>query len=212
MKTKFLLVAALFATNVTLPVRADIDVSIAAEIRIGRALPPPPPEVVIVEHVGPPGPPPWAARRWYRRNYAYYYYPEADVYFRPSDKTWFYLDGRDWHVGARLPDALRIDFGHSVSLTLESDRPYVYHEKVVTYYPRAYFSKVRIKERHDNRVERRDDRRDDRDDRRDDRKDDRADRRDDRQDDRQDRRDDRRDDRKDRRDDNGKGKGKGRDN
>ena len=188
---------AVFAASLALPARAEVDVSIAAEIRIGRALPPPPPEVVVVERVGPPGPPPWAEKHWYRRNYAYYYYPECDVYFRPSDKTWFYLDGGDWRVGARLPDNIRIDFGRSVSLTLESDRPYIYHDKVVTYYPRAYFSRVRIKDRHDNRVDRREDRRDDR-----------ADRRDDRRDGRQDRREDRRDDRKDRRDDNGKGKGK----
>jgi hypothetical protein len=194
-KSRLPFVLAVCAATLALPARADV--TIAAEIRIGRALPPPPPEVVIVEQVGPPGPPPWAKRHWYRRNYAYYYYPEADVYFRPSDKTWFYLDGGNWRVGARLPDSIRIDFDRSVSLTLESDRPYVYHENVVTYYPRGYFSQVRIKERYDNRVDRREDRRDDR-----------VDRRDDRRDDRREDRKDRRDDRKVRRDDNGKGKGK----
>lgn len=159
--TKSILLLSVAAAGFLPAARADLDVGITAEIRLGRALPPPPPEVVVVEEIGPPGPPPWAARHWYRRNHAYYYYPGCDVYYRPADRVWFYLDGGAWRIGARLPGSIRVDFDHAVSLNIESDRPYIYHERVVTYYPSNYFSRVKIKSRHDNR---RDDDRDDRED------------------------------------------------
>ena len=184
MNPRALLLTAFIAASVIPLTAADVQISINAEIRLGRALPPPPPEVVVEEHVGPVGPPPWAKRHWYRRDYGYYYYPGCDVYYRPSDHMWFYLDGGNWRAGVRLPDSITIDFGHSVSLTLQSDRPYTYNDHVVAYYPRDYFSRVKI--RHDNRVDRRQDRRDDH------------------QDNRYDKRQD--DDRG-----NGKGKGKGKD-
>jgi hypothetical protein len=131
--------------------RAEINVDITADIRLGHSLPPPPPEVVVVEEVGPPGPPPWAQGHWYRRSYAYYYYPGYDVYYRPADRVWFYLDGGNWRIGAQLPTHVRVDFGRAVPLRLESDRPYVYHQKVVTYYPPNYFARVKLRNDYDNR-------------------------------------------------------------
>jgi len=127
--------------------RADIDIGVTAEIRLGKALPPPPPDVVLVEAVGPPGPPPWSPGRVFRRNRAYYFYPECNVYYRPADRTWFYLEGSNWRAGVTLPTYVSIDFGRSVSLTMETDRPYVYHQHVVSRYPSGYFAKVKFKER-----------------------------------------------------------------
>jgi hypothetical protein len=146
MKTKLLVLFALGATLV--PVARAIDVNISAEIRLGKAMPPPPPEVVIVEDSRPPGPPPWAPAHGFRRNHDYYYYPAADVYYRPADRTWFYLDGGDWRFGVNLPSSIHVDFDRSVSLSMETDRPFQFHEKVRTYYPRDYFvTKVRVKEK-----------------------------------------------------------------
>lgn len=158
MKIKAILLLAFATTSLAPFTHAAPDVNITADIRIGRALPPPPPEIVAVEEVGPPGPPPWAQSRWYRRSHAYYYYPASDVYYRPADRMWFYLDGGDWHLGARLPDHIPMDFDHAVSLRLESDRPYVYHQDVVRYYPKHYFAKVRIKSAPDHRSGRYEDR------------------------------------------------------
>ena len=122
---------------------AQIDVN----IRLGHAAPPPPPDVVVVQPAGPGGPPPWAHGHWFHRSRAYYYYPESDVYYRPADHMWFYEDGNTWRTSPALPDRIRIDFGRSVALTMETDRPYQYHRQVVTYYPARYFStRVRIKE------------------------------------------------------------------
>ena len=139
--------AVLCAAGLALPAHAGIDVSIAAEIRLGKVLPPPPPEFVIVEPVGPKGPPPWAPASGFRRNRDYYYYPAAGVYFRPADRVWFYLDGGNWRFGASLPSSIRIDFDRCVSLTMETDKPFEYHNRVAEYYPGNFFTRVQIKEK-----------------------------------------------------------------
>lgn len=146
MKTSWPLL--LLAGVLVVPVaRAGVDVDISAEIRLGRAVPPPPPAVVIVEPSGPPGPPPWAPAHGFRRNRDYYYYPAGNVYYRPADRMWFYLEGSNWRAGVSLPAYVSVNFGQSVSLTMETDQPYVYHQQVVAYYPPAYFTKVKIKDR-----------------------------------------------------------------
>ncbi|MFA6959268.1 MAG: hypothetical protein WC205_00790 [Opitutaceae bacterium] len=150
MKTKLLLMGALWAGFAMVSARADVGGSLSVEIRIGKALPPPPPEVVVVEESGPPGPPPWAAHRWFRRERVYYYYTDGNVYYRPADRTWFYLDGGEWRMGVNLPDRIQFEVGHSVRLTMETDRPFIYHEQVVAHYPSGYFNKVRIKGDHDD--------------------------------------------------------------
>jgi len=126
---------------------AAVDVTISAEIRLGRQLPPPPPEVIVIQESHPKGPPPWAPAHGARRNRSYYYYPGAEVYFRPEDRVWFYLDGREWRFGASLPAGIRVDFDRSVSLTMDGDRPHPFHDQVRAYYPADYFvSRVRVKD------------------------------------------------------------------
>lgn len=147
MKTNLLLAFSLGAALLA-PARAVLDISVAAEIRLGKALPPPPPEVIVIEESGPKGPPPWAPAHGYRRNRNYYYYPSANVYYRPEDRAWFYLDGGKWSLGVNLPTSIRVDFERSVSLTMETDQPYQHHDKVKNYYPGDYFvTKVKVKEK-----------------------------------------------------------------
>lgn len=151
MKPRLLrLVAALLLLAASAAVARALDVALSAEIRLGRALPPAPPEVEIVEPVGPKGPPPWAPAHGFRRNRDYYYYPDARVYYRPADRTWFYLEGGNWRIAAQLPASIGIDFGRSVTLTMETARPFEYHRQVVSHYPANYFSKVKIKGRSDS--------------------------------------------------------------
>jgi hypothetical protein len=122
------------------------EVSIGLDIHLGKLPPPPPPEVIVVETAGPPGPPPWAPARGFRRNHGYYYYPGADVYYRPDDKVWFYLEGGNWRFGATLPSSVRVDFARSVSLSMESDQPFRFHNDVKKHYPADYFvTKVKLK-------------------------------------------------------------------
>ncbi|MEJ1972177.1 MAG: hypothetical protein WDM96_06815 [Lacunisphaera sp.] len=142
---KSLLLVSLVSAMLLPAARADIDV----DIHLGRAVPPPPPEVVVVDRVGPPAPPPWAALRPSQPAYSYYYYPDADVYYRADTHMWFYQDGRNWRTTRQLPSGIRVDFGRSVPLRLDSDRPYIYHDRVVAYYPRNYFTRVKFKNYHD---------------------------------------------------------------
>lgn len=125
---------------------ANVDVSIFAEIRLGKSAPPPPPEVIVVESAPRRGPPPWAPAHGYRAKRGYYYYPGCNVYYRPDDRMWFYLEGDNWRVGAALPSHIRVDFNRSVSLEMDSDRPYSRHRDVAAYYPADYFARVRIKD------------------------------------------------------------------
>ncbi len=129
------------------------DVGVSVDIRLGKVLPPPPPEVVVVKESGPKGPPPWAPAHGVRRNRSYYYYPGSNVYFRPDDRTWFHLDGREWRTGLSLPPNVRVDFNRSVSLTMGSEQPYQFHDKVQGYYPADYFvTNVKVKDKDDDRA------------------------------------------------------------
>jgi hypothetical protein len=126
---------------------ASVDVSV--DIHLGKIVPPPPPEIIVIEQQAPrPGPPPWAPARGARRNHNYYYYPGTDVYFRPEDRVWFYLEGGNWRFGASLPTNIHVDFGRAVPLEMEADRPYQFHKEVRAAYPGDYFvTKVKVKEK-----------------------------------------------------------------
>ncbi len=141
----FALLLPLAATSLS---HAAIDAAVSVDIRLGKILPPPPPEVIVIRESAPKGPPPWAPAHGFRRHHVYYYYPGTNVYFRPEDRVWFYLEGRDWRFGPSLPTNLRVDFDHSVSLTMDADKPHQFHDKVQAYYPADYFgSVVRVKEK-----------------------------------------------------------------
>ncbi len=138
----------LLVSLVVLAPAHSADVNLSLEIRLGKMLPPPPPEVIVLDRAAPPGPPPWAPAHGFRRKHDNYYYPSADVYFRPADRVWFYLDGREWRFGASLPTNIRVDFNRSVAVSMETDQPFQFHKEVKAYYPDDYFvSKVKVKEK-----------------------------------------------------------------
>jgi len=168
MKTKYLVLVFCATGLAATLARADLDITISGDIILGRR--PPPPVVVVVVHDTPPGPPSWAARRWYQRNQEYYYYPGYDVYYRPADRVWFYQDRGQWRNGRNLPPGFRVAFDRSITLTMATDRPYQFHQQVVTRYPANYFgTKVRLRndnrhdQDHDNRGRDKDDHKSDRD-------------------------------------------------
>lgn len=135
MKTRSLVLglSALSAASVVLA-----DVSVSGVIRIGDA---PPPPTIVVE-AAQPGPPPWAPAHGRRAKYVYYYYPGCDVYYRPADRMWVYLEGSRWSVAASLPSSIRIDLRRSISLEMDTDRPYVHHAKVRAFYPASVVAKA----------------------------------------------------------------------
>jgi hypothetical protein len=159
MKTKLLLLTLTLAATTAPLVRADLpplprlpNISINADIRLGRQPPPPPPAVVVVvEDTRPRGQLVWERRSWYQRNQSYMYYPGYDVYYRPSDRLWFYSDRGQWRSARNLPEYVRIDFDRSVTLTMATDRPYQFHQQVTASYPANYFgTKVRLRDERRN--------------------------------------------------------------
>jgi hypothetical protein len=53
----------------------------------------------------------------------------------------FYLKGDNWEVGASLPGSLRVGLGDSVSIELETAKPYVHHAEHVKKFPPKQFKK-----------------------------------------------------------------------
>ena len=81
------------------------------------------------------GPPAHAPAHGYRAKYQYRYYPSNNVYKDTERGIYFYLKGDKWEVGASLPLPLKEGLGESVSLELNTDKPYIHHAEHVKKYP-----------------------------------------------------------------------------
>ena len=81
------------------------------------------------------GPPAHAPAHGYRAKHQYRYYPSSNVYKDTDKGIYFYLKGDNWEVGASLPLPLRDGLGESVSLELDTDKPYIHHAEPVKKYP-----------------------------------------------------------------------------
>ena len=91
-----------------------------------------------------PGPPAHAPAHGYRRKlYQYRYYPSSYVYFDVERKVYFYLEGGNWRVSARLPAQVHIDVGEAVSVSLETDTPYTHFKEHKTQFPPGQLKKQR---------------------------------------------------------------------
>lgn len=80
-------------------------------------------------------PPPWAPAHGKRaKQHPYTYYPEYGFYYAPESRTWFWLEGSDWRIGATLPGDYQ-PFAHGgISIELGTDRPYEEHRYVTEHY------------------------------------------------------------------------------
>ena len=81
------------------------------------------------------GPPAHAKAHGYREKHKYRYYPSRSVYYDTGRGLYFYLKGNGWEVGASLPSSIRVGLGDSVSIELNTDKPYVHHAEHVKKYP-----------------------------------------------------------------------------
>lgn len=79
-------------------------------------------------------PPPWAPAHGYRAKHRYVYYPQREIYYEPEARSWFWLDGGNWRVGASLPAIYQPFVSGGVSIELDTDRPYTEHRQVVAEY------------------------------------------------------------------------------
>jgi hypothetical protein len=77
------------------------------------------------------GPPAHAPAHGYRAKHQYRYYPSRSVYYDTGRGLYFYLKGDNWEVGASLPGSLRVGLGDSVSIELDTAKPYTHHAEHV---------------------------------------------------------------------------------
>lgn len=80
-------------------------------------------------------PPPWAPAHGWRAKHQYVYYPNAEVYYAPASRMWFWLGGNGWQAGVSLPAALQgyVQVG-GVNISLDVDQPYLRNDYVVRRY------------------------------------------------------------------------------
>ena len=90
------------------------------------------------------GPPAHAPAHGYRAKHKYRYYPDCSVYHDTERGLYFYIKGDNWEVGASLPNNLQMRLGESVSLELDTDRPYTYHADHLKQYPPGKKKKNKI--------------------------------------------------------------------
>ena len=87
------------------------------------------------------GPPAHAQAHGYRAKHQYRYYPSRSVYYDTGRRLYFYIKGDNWEIGASLPNQIRIGLGDSVSIELDTDKPYIYHSEHVKKYPPGQMKK-----------------------------------------------------------------------
>lgn len=80
------------------------------------------------------GPPPWAPAHGVRAKQRYRYYPSSYVYFSEERGMYAYLSDGRWQEARRLPAAIRLDEDY-VIVELDGDKPYLYHDDIVSKYP-----------------------------------------------------------------------------
>ena len=99
------------------------------------------------KHKKKAGPPPHAPAHGYRAKHEYRYYPSRSVFYDTSRRLYFYIKGKNWEVGASLPSSLRVGLGDSVSIELDTDKPYLYHAEHVKKYPPGQLKKKKHKKK-----------------------------------------------------------------
>ena len=87
------------------------------------------------------GPPAHAPAHGYRAKHQYRYYPSRSVYYDTGRRLYFYIKGDNWEIGASLPNQIQIGLGDSVSIELDTDKPYIYHSEHVKKYPPGQMKK-----------------------------------------------------------------------
>jgi hypothetical protein len=90
------------------------------------------------------GPPPHAPAHGYRAKYQYRYYPNCNVYHDASRGVYFYLKGDGWAVGASLPTDLLPNLGASVSLDMDTDKPYEHNAEHLKQYPKEKYKPEKV--------------------------------------------------------------------
>ena len=87
------------------------------------------------------GPPPHAPAHGYRAKHRYRYFPSCKVYYDPRREIYFYLEGRDWRIVTSLPHTIKLEYGDYVTIEMDTDEPYIYHDEHKRKYPPGQLKK-----------------------------------------------------------------------
>ena len=85
------------------------------------------------------GPPSHAPAHGYRAKYQYRYYPAKKIYHDSKRGLYFYIKGDNWEVGASLPSHLKNNLGSSVTIEMDTNKPYIHNGKHIETYPPAKY-------------------------------------------------------------------------
>jgi hypothetical protein len=81
------------------------------------------------------GPPPWARGQGNRAQHHYRYYPYHSVYFDEQRGVYFFPSNGSWQMSVSLPSYIQITVNDFVTLDMDTDKPYEYHNDVIKRYP-----------------------------------------------------------------------------
>jgi hypothetical protein len=81
------------------------------------------------------GPPPWARGQGNRTQHHYRYYTYHRVYFDEQRGVYFFLSNGSWQMSVSLPSYIQITVNDFVTLDMDTDKPYEYHNDVIKRYP-----------------------------------------------------------------------------
>ena len=76
--------------------------------------------------------------------YHYVYYPEAEVYFVPEQRVYFFMEGGTWRSAPSPPTGITL--GTSVNLDLDKPEPWKEHQVIVKKYGGRHHT-TKIKEK-----------------------------------------------------------------
>ena len=96
-----------------------------------------PADVEVVES-GRQGSPPWApAQGWRRKHETYHYHPTTQVFYYPSVRGYYWLEGSEWRYSDQFTRYDVLDQDKRAVLDVDYE-PHTYHAKIRSTYPPDY--------------------------------------------------------------------------
>ncbi len=65
----------------------------------------------------------------------YRYYPSKNIYYDIKTGLYFYLKDDRWVSSSSIPAVLSANIGSFITIEMDSDKPYLYHDEVQRKYP-----------------------------------------------------------------------------
>ena len=80
-------------------------------------------------------PPPWAPADRNHAKHVYKYYTSGNIYYDTGSGIYFYYRDGSWHKSEYIPAGLSHNIHSFVTINMDAERPYMYHDEVQKRYP-----------------------------------------------------------------------------